>query len=560
MISSKIGMMIAPLPKNETARLSALKGLEILDTPEEEMFDEITKLASMICNVPISLVSLIDETRQWFKSHHGLHTRETPRSLAFCSHAILGDELFVVPNAKLDPRFKNNPLVNEAPNVIFYAGIPLALDDHIKLGTLCVIDNKPRELNENQIQMLRLLGKQTIRLLQMRKATERLEIEKLSAERATAAKRDFIAAISHDIRNPLNSLLGMSEMIRETDLDPTILGYVDHIKNAGEVILHLVNDTIEISRLEENASVSNLEWFELYQCLHILDSFFKTETKRKQLEFKLQNFTNQNLLIHSDKRKIEKILWNLTANAVKFTNKGEITCSVSLETKTNEKGILLIEVKDTGPGISPEVKDKLFQKYNQFVPEGCGISGSGLGLSIVKLSLEELEGTVEVESKLGEGSTFKVTIPILWKLEEKNGNYSCALATNLNQIPKFSKQQKVLIADDNDLNRKVLKSYLKPFGFEIKETSNGFDTERELLHSPYDIAFLDIEMPGKHGTEIAKGISGKPNRPVLFACTGLCMPEEKEQILNSGFEYFMPKPYLKEELYAHLTEIAKKHP
>lgn len=560
MISSKIGMMIAPLPKNETARLSALKGLEILDTPEEEMFDEITKLASMICNVPISLVSLIDETRQWFKSHHGLHTRETPRSLAFCSHAILGDELFVVPNAKLDPRFKNNPLVNEAPNVIFYAGIPLALDDHIKLGTLCVIDNKPRELNENQIQMLRLLGKQTIRLLQMRKATERLEIEKLSAERATAAKRDFIAAISHDIRNPLNSLLGMSEMIRETDLDPTILGYVDHIKNAGEVILHLVNDTIEISRLEENASVSNLEWFELYQCLHILDSFFKTETKRKQLEFKLQNFTNQNLLIHSDKRKIEKILWNLTANAVKFTNKGEITCSVSLETKTNEKGILLIEVKDTGPGISPEVKDKLFQKYNQFVPEGCGISGSGLGLSIVKLSLEELEGTVEVESKLGEGSTFKVTIPILWKLEEKNGNNSCALATNLNQIPKFSKQQKVLIADDNDLNRKVLKSYLKPFGFEIKETSNGFDTERELLHSPYDIAFLDIEMPGKHGTEIAKGISGKPNRPVLFACTGLCMPEEKEQILNSGFEYFMPKPYLKEELYAHLTEIAKKHP
>ncbi|MCG6161252.1 hybrid sensor histidine kinase/response regulator [Leptospira bandrabouensis] len=552
--------MIAPLPKNETARLSALKGLEILDTPEEEMFDEITKLASMICNVPISLVSLIDETRQWFKSHHGLDTRETPRSLAFCSHAILGDELFVVPNAKLDPRFKNNPLVNEAPNVIFYAGIPLALDDHIKLGTLCVIDNKPRELNENQIQMLRLLGKQTIRLLEMRKATERLEIEKLSAERATAAKRDFIAAISHDIRNPLNSLLGMSEMIRETDLDPTILGYVDHIKNAGEVILHLVNDTIEISRLEENASVSNLEWFELYQCLHILDSFFKTETKRKQLEFKLQNYTNQNLLIHSDKRKIEKILWNLTANAVKFTNNGEITCSVSLETKTNENGLLLIEVKDTGPGISPEVKDKLFQKYNQFVPEGCGISGSGLGLSIVKLSLEELEGTVEVESKLGEGSAFKVSIPIVWKLEEKNRNSSAAGVTNLNQLPKFSKQQKVLIADDNDLNRKVLKSYLKPFGFEIKETSNGLDTERELLNSLYDIAFLDIEMPGKHGTEIAKGISGKPNRPVLFACTGLCMPEEKEQILNSGFEYFMPKPYLKEELYAHLTDIAKKHP
>ncbi|EMY70555.1 GHKL domain protein [Leptospira vanthielii serovar Holland str. Waz Holland = ATCC 700522] len=449
-------MIIAPLPKNETARLSALKGLEILDTPEEEMFDEITKLASMICDTPISLVSLIDETRQWFKSHHGLTARETPRSFAFCSHAILGNEVFVVPNAKEDDRFKNNPLVDEAPNVIFYAGIPLALDDQIKLGTLCVIDNKPRELNENQIQMLRLLGKQTVRLLQMRKATERMEVEKLAAEKASAAKRDFIAAISHDIRNPLNSLLGMSEMIRETDLNPTVLGYVDHIRNAGEVILHLVNDTIEISRLEEKASILKNEWFEFYQCLHILDSFFKTETKRKQIEFKLNNEVNQNIFLLSDKRKIEKIFWNLIANAVKFTNKGAVTCSVQLETKTKEEGILQFEVKDTGPGISPEVKDRLFQKYNQFVPEGCGISGSGLGLSIVKLSLEEMGGEVEVESKLGEGSTFKVKIPTLWKLEERKVQPSHLDVKVQSHLPIFSRPQRVLIADDNDLNRKVL--------------------------------------------------------------------------------------------------------
>ncbi|WP_040507252.1 hybrid sensor histidine kinase/response regulator [Leptospira wolbachii] len=551
-------MLIAPLPKNEAARLSALKGLEILDTPEEEMFDEITKMASLICDVPISLVSLIDETRQWFKSHHGLEDRETPRSLAFCSHAILGDEVFVVPNAKEDIRFKNNPLVEEAPNVIFYAGIPLALDDEIKLGTLCVIDNKPRELNKEQMQMLQLLAKQTIRLLQMRKATERLEIEKLAAEKASAAKRDFIAAISHDIRNPLNSLLGMSEMIRETDLNPTVLSYVDHIRNAGEVILHLVNDTIEISRLEENASVLKNEWFELYECLHILNSFFQAETKRKKIEFKLDSGVNKNVFLHSDKRKIEKIFWNLIANAVKFTTKGTITCSVQLETKTKGEGILQIEVKDTGPGISPEVKDRLFQKYNQFVPEGCGIPGSGLGLSIVKLSLEEMGGMVEVESKLGEGSTFKVKIPILWKTEEGKSGTTDSNIKPQSHLPSFSRPQRVLIADDNDLNRKVLRSYLKPLRFEIVETSNGTDAEKELHESPYDIAFLDIEMPGKNGTEIAKGFSEKSRRPVLFACTGLCMPEEKTHILTSGFDYFMPKPYQKEELYLHLKEIAEK--
>lgn len=553
-------MQIAPLPKNEAARLSALKGLEILDTPEEEMFDEITKLASMICNVPISLVSLIDETRQWFKSHHGLKARETPRSLAFCSHAILGEEMFVVPNAKRDNRFKNNPLVNGDPNVIFYAGIPLALDDQIKLGTLCVIDNKPRELNEEQLQMLRLLGKQTVRLLQMRKDRDKLEIEKRLAERANAAKRDFIAAISHDIRNPLNSLLGMSEMIREQPMSESILNYVDHIQNAGDVILNLVNDTIELSRLEENASVLNNEWFHLSQCLEVYHNFFKQETKRKKIEFQLKNEISKTVYLLSDKRKLEKIIWNLTANAVKFTHHGSVDCHVYLETKADENANLIIEIKDTGPGISPEIKDRLFQKYNEFVPEGCEISGSGLGLSIVKLSLEEMKGEINVESKVGEGSTFKVKIPTVWKREELSPGQKNLTNHNDSYLPQFSSRKKVLIADDNELNRKVLKNYLKPLPFDIVEANNGIETERILGSDQFDIAFLDIEMPGKHGTEIAKALSSEKTRPILFACTGLCMPEEKEHILNSGFEYFMPKPYLKEELYSHLAEIAKKHP
>ncbi|TGL02166.1 MULTISPECIES: hybrid sensor histidine kinase/response regulator [Leptospira] len=553
-------MQIAPLPKNEAARLSALKGLEILDTPEEEMFDEITKLASMICNAPISLVSLIDETRQWFKSHHGLKARETPRSLAFCSHAILGDEMFVIPNAKRDNRFKNNPLVNGDPNVIFYAGIPLALDDQIKLGTLCVIDNKPRELNEEQLQMLRLLGKQTVRLLQMRKDRDKLEIEKRSAERANAAKRDFIAAISHDIRNPLNSLLGMSEMIREQPIPESIHHYVDHIKNAGEVILNLVNDTIELSRLEENASVLNNEWFHLSQCLDVYHNFFKQETKRKKIEFQLKNEISETVYLLSDKRKLEKIIWNLTANAVKFTHHGSVNCHVYLETKADENANLIIEIKDTGPGISPEIKDRLFQKYNEFVPEGCEISGSGLGLSIVKLSLEEMNGEINVESKIGEGSTFKVKIPTVWKREEFSPEQKNLSNQKDSNLPNFNSRKKVLIADDNELNRKVLKNYLKPLPFDIVEANNGIETERILGSDQFDIAFLDIEMPGKHGTEIAKALSSEKTKPILFACTGLCMPEEKEHILNSGFEYFMPKPYLKEELYSHLAEIAKKHP
>lgn len=159
---------VPPIPSNESRRLAALLRFELLDTPAEAMFDNITAMAAQLCETPIALISLVDAERQWFKSRQGLDASETTRELAFCAHAINGESLFEVENALLDPRFRDNPLVTGAPDIRFYAGMPLADSEGHNLGTLCVIDRQPRQLNVQQKGALKLLAQQAINLFELR--------------------------------------------------------------------------------------------------------------------------------------------------------------------------------------------------------------------------------------------------------------------------------------------------------------------------------------------------------------------------------------------------------
>ena len=167
-------MKAAPIPQNEARRLKVLWQYEVLDTVPEEIFDDLSELAGAICEAPISLISLVDESRQWFKSRTGITAHETSRDISFCAHAILQPGLFIVPDATQDERFKDNPLVTGEPKVKFYAGAPLITPDGQALGTLCVLDNKPRELRPDQLKALRLLSRIVASQLELRRHTKEL--------------------------------------------------------------------------------------------------------------------------------------------------------------------------------------------------------------------------------------------------------------------------------------------------------------------------------------------------------------------------------------------------
>ena len=190
-----VAIMSAPIPKNETTRLKVLWQYDVLDTVPEEVFDDLTDLAAHICETPIALISLVDEDRQWFKSRIGISLRETSRDISFCAHAILSEGLFVVPDAAKDPRFKHNPLVTGPQKIRFYAGAPLITTDGHALGTLCVLDNKPRHLRPEQKQALIVLARHVVSQLELRAharelASARKQDKKQRAELARAQEEN----------------------------------------------------------------------------------------------------------------------------------------------------------------------------------------------------------------------------------------------------------------------------------------------------------------------------------------------------------------------------------
>lgn len=398
-------MIEAPLPENEQERLRELKDLDILDTLEEQAYDDLTEIAAQICDVPIALVSLIDTDRQWFKSHHGLDARETPRELAFCAHAILDDQLFIVEDSAQDPRFADNPLATGAPHVKFYAGAPLIISKNIRLGTLCVIDDHPRSLSQQQKSALQALARQVVSQLELHRRLKELQA-------LDTAKDEFISMVSHELRTPLTSIKGSLALLydRREQLPDKLQKLAEIALRNTERVLAIVNDILQLSKLEAGkfeVEFTDLDIVDILQeARELNDSYCQQHGNRIELQIEDPETPKR---VRADRQRLIQVVSNLLSNAAKFSPENT---PITLVCKARRDKIL-VEVTDLGPGISEGSQRNLFKKFRQLGNQGNQkVPGTGLGLNISKHLLEIHQGEIGCKSKVGEYTTFYFTLPL----------------------------------------------------------------------------------------------------------------------------------------------------
>jgi signal transduction histidine kinase len=407
-------MQPAALPVNELERLKTLYSYHILDTLPEKDFDDITKLASEICGTSISAITLVDKDRQWFKSEVGLDKKETPRDISFCAHALLSPhEILVVSNAKNDYRFFDYPNVTEENGIVFYAGVPLCSENGLALGTLCVVDTKPQQLSDRQLDSLRALANQVVGQLQLRRNNLELKLNQFSLKSINTELERFAQVIAHDLKSPANNIIGLTELLKDANeyrLNEEGLELVGHINDAAHQLKFLVDDVLSFSRSIDFSEEMLSEF-----------SFGELGTTVKSMvvwppEFALI-LQGDNAQILSSKSALVQILLNLCTNAVRFNDKDKGVITIKFISDPDRYTFF---VTDNGKGIETKNFDKIFQKNysTQAGPDKVNMLGQGIGLSTVKRLVNKLGGDITVSSELGKWSRFEFHIAKM-----NNGHY-----------------------------------------------------------------------------------------------------------------------------------------
>lgn len=540
-----------PIPHNELARLAALKRYNILDSLPEHAFDDATKLVSYICGVPIAHISFIDESRQWFKSEIGIGVSEVPREISFCKYTILDSDMVEIPDTHLNDRFKDDPNVTGGFKVRFYAGIPLTTPDGYNIGTLCAIDHVCKELNENQRNALAIVAKHVINQLELRTKNIELDTQKKIAERAVSAKDSFLANMSHEIRTPLNAIIGFTDLLAQTTLDDVQKDYISNVQVAGENLLLIINDILDLSKIESGNLIIEAQPFNLKKTLKHVYNLLKVKVS-KDIEFNLFLDADLPEIVVGDQGRLNQILVNLTGNAIKFTEEGEVTVSVKVVEETEEHYSLKFSVKDTGIGIPKDKLETIFERFKQAEESTTRkFGGTGLGLNIVK-QLVELHGAeIQVKSKENRGSEFFFVFNYK-KVKKAEKTVEAFSEAKLDKL-------KILLCEDNILNQKLVKSVIQNFGFDLDIAENGEAGIALLAKNKYDLVLMDLQMPVKDGYQTTTYIRNEMQLTIpIIAMTAHSLVGEQERCFEVGMDAYVPKPFKQAVLLKAIKTVLSK--
>lgn len=376
-------------------RNTVLREYRVLDTATEPAFDDITRSALYVLDMPIALISLVDESRQWFKSEQGLDCRETPISSSVCAHAIRQYDFFEIPDLAADPRFADNPLVTGDPFVRFYGGAVLRTSEGIALGTVCVLDRKPRQLDEGQRGFLKGLARQTMALLELRR-TLRLSLE------AVERQAHLMAVAGHDLRQPLAVIANAVAAGLAAPSHPAVprqLGLAQRaVDQVAEQLDSLVTAATRRGSLAEMAPTQVT--FRMSELFDSLGSGWMAHAASKGIRLQVMPCSAE---VFSDRRLLSSILGNLVGNAIKYTRSGRILIGCRRRAR-----MLEVCVHDTGVGISPADQLTIFSPFKQLDPQSDGL---GLGLALVRQAALQLQLPLAVSSVPGQGTRFSVQVP-----------------------------------------------------------------------------------------------------------------------------------------------------
>ena len=400
------------------------------------------------------------------------------------------------------------------------------------------------------------------------KLNDKLEIALKKAEDASVAKTQFLHNMSHDIRTPMNAILGYSKLM-ENELEgkdlPKISEYVDKLEKSGNVLLSIINNILDMARIESGHMEVDENYANIEDIRQRLFEMFEDEAKKKNIDVNYSlNVEHKHVM--ADVTKVEEIFVNILSNALKYTpSNGQIKVNVD-ELECDEPGYMIVRtsVMDTGIGMSQEYLDKIFESFSrERTTTTSKISGTGLGMAIVKKYVDLLGGTIDVKSELGKGSTFIVVLK--YKIADEK-YYMNMQDENLVVDNTILKGKHILLAEDNDLNAEIAITILERAGLQVERVENGFECVNKVMENPcgtYDLILMDIQMPkmdGYKATEEIRNLQDKEKACIpIVAMTANAFEEDKKKAFDAGMDGHIAKPINIEELFVVLTDILNKH-
>jgi PAS domain S-box-containing protein len=388
----------------------------------------------------------------------------------------------------------------------------------------------------------------------VQRRTSDLRLARDAAEAANKAKSVFLANISHELRTPLNAILGFSRMMQSDEsVTESQRETLDIINSSGVHLLRLINDVLEITRIEAGKLQLHVATFDLNILLGEVVDLMRLRAQQKGLQLELEQAPNVPRYIKGDEARLRQILVNLISNAVKFTDKGGVTIRIGV--KDNFQHHLLIEVEDTGPGVSEEDQVNLFQPFVQLV-DGTTQEGVGLGLSIVQQFVQLMSGEVSVESAMGEGSLFRVELPLE---EAEEAEVSRLRGMHRGEVIRLAAGQpsyRILVAEDQHDNWLLLSRLMTKIGFEVKVAENGEECVRIFKDWAPDLIWMDHRMPVMDGVEATRCIRRLRggDKVKIVAVIASALNEQPEELFGSGIDGIVSKPYRFEEIYDSMTQ------